>query len=88
MTTEEKKLAWAFVQNKTRKGSSFDDCVEDKGILPFPNFPQIGGLRFLGRGMIILMVEPPGIGKTFAAEASKCIKPPSRNTGLNQLRCR
>lgn len=56
----EKKMAWAFVESKTRLmdasdsdgSTAFDDFVVDKG-----------------KGLVMLLCGSPGVGKTYTAEA-------------------
>ncbi|KAF4472976.1 Fidgetin 1 [Fusarium albosuccineum] len=64
----EKQLAWEFVENKSL-ANSFDDFIQDKG----KNLLLSDGLKHLlvltGRGIIILMFGPPGVGKKYTAEA-------------------
>lgn len=54
----EKKLAWAFVESKKNLGGAGKD--EDE----FDDF-----VADKGRGLTMLLCGPPGVGKTFPAEA-------------------
>ncbi|KAL1858034.1 hypothetical protein Daus18300_010146 [Diaporthe australafricana] len=56
----EKKMAWAFVESKTLLGASSDS----NGNTAFDDF-----VADKGKGLVMLLCGPPGVGKTYTAEA-------------------
>lgn len=69
----EKELAWEFVESKARAEEVIDDFVPEKGTGPSTEYNRDIWLTYsdIGRGMIILMFGPPGVGKTYTAEAGR-----------------
>lgn len=59
MPPSEKKLAWAFVESKKLLGAS---ASSDSAV--FDDF-----IEGKGRGLCMLLCGPPGVGKTYTAEA-------------------
>lgn len=83
---EEKQLLLALVAYTAKEGDGgFDDFIEGKGIANRPLFssrlPICSGICNLvltswnlGKGLILLLAGPPGVGKTLTAESSTSIQ--------------
>jgi len=67
-----KHLLLAFARTQREEAAQFDDVVEGKG-MPLTLVPMIINVKaylpYLGRGMVMLLEGPPGVGKTLTIES-------------------
>lgn len=68
---DHKKLLLAFAVGQRDCNDEFDDIIEGKGEHSNGNLSSIvpTNAKFVGKGMIIQLNGPPGVGKTLTAEA-------------------
>ena len=66
-----KELLLAFAQTQGDSAAQFDDVIEGKGMSQEISYPIIGNFtnENVGKGMVVLLEGPPGLGKTLTVEA-------------------
>lgn len=73
LNSDQKRLIWALAKQKSIDDAEFDDFIRGKGNTFWPRhlFMNYGThlLPLLGKGVIILLCGPPGVGKTLTAES-------------------
>ena len=66
---DHKELILALTESQRESKDNFDDVIQGKGIRDFNQVDKLFINNFIGKGMIMLLSGPPGVGKTLTAES-------------------
>lgn len=68
----EKRILTAIITSQLKNKASFDDFVDGKGKLRHCLIPgTLLKCKITGKGIVILLNGPPGVGKTLTAESGE-----------------